>query len=212
MTNRREFLQIGIAAASVWPLAAEADPVRAPVVAPAAARSALALYKVVYDVRFPPSAAFARRAAELGAVVHAIEGDMTRLWYDDIYRRWQQGAAAIAGFTAHGPLFCFEQLALDQGMRVALRVQHTVAPGGCVDHEISGPVGLVDDARRAVACTDWSARMAGVVMRCPGACTGMASASGRTPGAAAGIDSDSLRSTLCSSTLYSWVIAPAVRV
>ena len=201
MTNRREFLQIGMAAASVWPLAAEAA--RATSIAlPAGA--ALPLYKVIYDVRFPHSVAFARRAAELGAVVHAIEGDMTRVWYDDVYHRWKQGAVAIAGLTAHGPMFCFEQLALDLGMRVVFRAQHSSAAEGCVDHELSGPVGLLDDARGAVGRADWTARMAELVMRCPSGRSEIGSVAGRTAASAV--------AEIHGESLYSWVIAPAVRV
>ena len=48
---------------------------------------------------------------------------MTRFWYDDLYHRWREGPAAIAGLTAHGPLFCFEQLARDLRMRVVLRAE-----------------------------------------------------------------------------------------
>ncbi|HET8697332.1 MAG TPA: hypothetical protein VFO94_07600, partial [Gammaproteobacteria bacterium] len=115
MTNRREFLQIGVAA-SALPLAVQAaargsEPLDG-------AASAVPLYKVVYDLRFPDSVAFARRVAAQGVAVQAIEADMTRFWYDDLYPPWQRGPAAIAGLTAHGALFCFERLALDQRMRV----------------------------------------------------------------------------------------------
>ena len=93
MTNRREFLQIGIAATAL-PLAAQSA-----VAAALGARPRgddVPLYKVVYDVRFVDSVAFARRAEARGMATHAIEGDMTRFWYDDLYHRWRDGPAAIA--------------------------------------------------------------------------------------------------------------------
>jgi hypothetical protein len=201
VTNRREFLQIGIAAASVWPLASQAVQVTA---GAASTGLVLPLYKVVYDVRFPHSVSFARRAAELGVAVHAIEGDMTRLWYDDLYRRWQQGPVAIAGLTAHGPMFCFEQLAMDQRMRVVLRAEHRPAAAGCVEHELSGPADLLGDASNALGRADWAARMAELVTHCPSGCAEMASAAGRTAANAA--------APLDGEALYSWLIAPAVRV
>ena len=83
---------------------------------------------MVYDTRFPASVAFARRAAARGFALHAIAGDMTRFWYDDLYHRWRAGPAAIAGLTAHGALFCLERLAWEQRMRVVHRREH--APGG----------------------------------------------------------------------------------
>jgi hypothetical protein len=206
MTNRREVLQIGIAVVSVWPLASRAA--RATSVASPVGRSALPLYKVIYDLRFPHSVSFARRAEELGAAVHAIEGDMTRVWYDDIHHRWKQGAAAIAGLTAHGAMFCFEQLAKDQGMRAVFRAQHSAASSGRVAHELCGPVTLLDDVG-AVGGPDWAARMAELVMRCPSGRSEIVSAASRSEaGAGARLGGDSLH----SRTLYSWVLAPAVRV
>jgi hypothetical protein len=200
MTNRREFLQIGIAAASVLPLASEAA--RSMEVALPAGR-ALPLYKVIYDVRFPHSVSFAQRARELSAAVHAIDGDMTRVWYDDLHHRWRQGAAAIAGLTAHGPMFCFEQLAMDHGMRVVFRAQHKAASAGGVAHELRGPAGLLDDAG-AVASADWPKRIAELVLRCPSGRGEIVSAVSRSEaGAVARIDGEAL---------YSWVIAPPMRV
>lgn len=199
MTSRREFLQIGLAAASAWPLASQVT--QASNVAVQGAPR-LPLYKVIYDVRFSASLSFAQRAEQIGVAAHAIEGDMTSLWYDDIYHRWKQGAVAIAGLTAHGPLFCFEQLAIDQRMRVVFRAEHRPAAAGCVDHEIFGPVGMLGDAREAIRRADWAARMADLVMRCPSGRTEIVSAVGRTAAGDTPIHAESL---------YSWVIAPAVR-
>jgi hypothetical protein len=199
MTSRREFLQIGIAA-SAWPLATQAARAAGFDGAGGAAAgvASLPLYKVVYDTRFAASVAFGRRAASLGAAVHAIEGDMTSLWFDDIYHRWKESPVAIAGLTAQGPLFCFERLAWDQGLRVVFRAEH-----GPAEHVLSGPEGLLDEARGVLANADWAAQMATVVTRCPSgraeighAAVGCARASGLSP---------------ADELLYSWVIAPASR-
>jgi hypothetical protein len=37
---------------------------------------------------------------------------------------WTKQPVAIAGLTAHGPLFCLERLAWDHGMRVVFRAEH----------------------------------------------------------------------------------------
>ena len=99
---------------------------------------ALPLYKVVYDVRFPQSVSFAQRAQQLGVATHAIEGDMTSFWYDDLYHRWRQDPVAIAGLTAHGPMFCFEQLAMDQRMRVVFRAAASNRCGGLCGARVHG--------------------------------------------------------------------------
>jgi hypothetical protein len=195
MTNRREFLRIGIAAASTWPLAAEAAEVSTVAVRP------VPLYKAVYDVRFQQSKQFAGRAAQLGVAIQAIGGDMTRFWYDDLDRRWKQGAVALAGLTTQGPLFCFEQLAMSHRMRVVLRARHLYPGDGRVDHEFFGPVEMLHDARAALGAADWAARMADLVARCP---------SGRSQLAAA-IPRPAHSGAREAESLYSWVIAPTAR-
>jgi hypothetical protein len=123
MASRREFLQAGIAA-SMLPLAASAaiDPAGQP------NAEALPFYKVIFDERFPASVAFGGRMKRQGAAVHAIQGDITDLWFHDLDARWKQGPAAIAGMTAHGALFCLERLAWDHGMRVVYRLEHAASP------------------------------------------------------------------------------------
>ena len=199
MTSRREFLQIGIAA-SAWPLATQAVLAAGfeAVGGAAPGMPSLPLYKVVYDTRFAASVAFGRRAASLGVPVHAIEGDMTRLWFDDIDHRWKESPVAIAGLTAQGPLFCFERLAWDQGLRVVFRAEH-----GATEHLLSGPESLLMQARGVLADADWASQMATVVTRCPSgraeigsAVVGCARGSGLSP---------------ADEPLYSWVIAPASR-
>lgn len=197
MTSRREFLQIGITA-SAWPLAAQAARAGA-----TGGAGALPLYKVLYDGRFADSVRFAGAAAGLGIQTHAFEGDMTSFWYEDLYHEWRKTPAAIAGMTAHGPLFCLERLAWDKGMRVVFRAEH--APGQtCVEHELSGPLDML---RRSVpladAGGDWGAAMAEVVAHCP---------RGRAEISAARLSSDAPASTsLHAEALYTWVIAPATR-
>jgi hypothetical protein len=121
MHSRREFLQAGFAA-SVFPLA---TPVGSPSmvaerwdVVPGYRRS---LYRVVADVRFADGAAFALLAEQLGYDVVRIAGDMTDFWFNDLSLRWKEEAVAIAGVTAHGPLFCLERFAWDHGLRVVFR-------------------------------------------------------------------------------------------
>jgi len=202
MTSRREFLQIGIAA-STWPLATQAA--RAVGIGESAATPhavPMPLYKVVYDTRFPESVAFGRRAAALGAHVHAIDGDMTRLWFDDIYHRWKQAPAAIGGLTAHGPMFCFERLAWDQGLRIVFRAERGLDDGGLLTNTVSGPKSMLGLARVAIESDDWAAAMADVVTRCP---------SGKTEIDSFVVLARSASGTLATESLYSWVIAPAVR-
>ncbi len=197
MTNRRELLQIGIAATAL-PLAA-----RAALAAPYAADDVgvVPIYQVLYDVRFAASVAFARRAEARCSSTHAIEGDMTRFWYDDLYHRWLREPAAIAGLTAHGPLFCLERLAWDRGLRVVFRAEHCAAAGR-LEHRAAGPAAMLADAQSAFGADDWAARMADVALRCPGGRGHLGEIGARSRDASAQDGEDAL---------FSWVIAPASR-
>ncbi|HEU4617249.1 MAG TPA: hypothetical protein VFV10_04375 [Gammaproteobacteria bacterium] len=199
MTNRREFLQIGIAAGA-WPLAS-----RAARATGAATAHGVPLYKVVYDSRFEDSVAFARRARDLGLPAHEIQGDITSFWYHELDRRWRGGErpgapVAIAGLTAHGAFFCLERLAWDQRMRAVFRGEHVPTADGTLEHRLSGPLAMLEAALPLDASReDWSARMAEVVAQCP---------RGRTEIKSARVTAPAARPS-CAETLYSWVIAPA---
>jgi len=200
MSSRREFLQMGVAALAL-PISAHAalspttsildgDP------------NATPLYKVVFDERFSASRAFAEEAERLGQSVHGIKGDMTELWYHDLHARWTEEPVAIAGLTAHGPIFCLERLAWDHRMRVVFRVDHRYRPDGSIEHAISGPSSML---RRAAALSDeinWSSEMANLVTRCPAM---------RSQTSQSNVIGPTAKRTDDPEHLISWVIAPVHR-
>jgi hypothetical protein len=196
MTNRREFLQIGVSA-TAWPLVART--IQATGLEPRPELVPLSL--VVYDTRFPQSVAFAERCAALGLRTCAIDADMTKLWYDEIYHRWQEGPQAIAGLTAHGPMFCFTELARDVRMRLVFRAEHQFSTDGSAAHELNGPEAMVSEALGACERrSSLGVAMAGVVTRCPLGRNAITSAR-------AGME----RPHTNDDALYTWMIAPAVR-
>ena len=121
MTSRRDFLRAGIAATTL--------PVSFCTIFPSMAvgqnRSMHELpvrYKVIFDLRFSKSRELGNRARASGISTYGIEGDITDLWYQDLYFRWKQGPAAIAGLTEPPAIFCLERFAWDAGqMRVVHR-------------------------------------------------------------------------------------------
>ena len=199
MTNRREFLQIGLTAGA-WPAFGGAVATRATDAGlPQPDAEPVRLSLAVYDTRFPESVAFGERCARLGVPARPIEADMTRLWYHEIHQRWQQEPAAIAGLTAFGPLFCFEELARAVRMRVVFRAEHRPDGRGGMGHQVRGPVPMLSGALHACSGGRLGAAMADMVSRCPAGRREIASAqlgTGTAP------DED---------TLYTWVIAPATR-
>jgi hypothetical protein len=201
MTNRREFLHLGVAALSL-PIAARAGV--SPELFPAHAQpQAEPLYKVFFDERFPACAAFADEMKRRSITARAIRGDITEVWFSDLYYRWKQGPAAIAGMTAPGAIFCLEMLARDAGMRVALRIDHRWLAGGGIEHQFAGPRDILTRAVDSqVDAKGWPERMADIVAQFP-----------VQRGRAAKLrfsDAD-LAGSNGQDHLVTWVIAPAQR-
>jgi len=193
MTSRRDVLKVGLAVAAL-PAASRAN---------FAQPSAVPLYKVLYDTRFPASVSFARRAEARGVAVQAIAGDITRVWYDDLYYAWRRERVAVGGLTAHGALFCLERLAWDQRLRVVYRGEHAAAAGRCVAHRFEGPGAWVSAAAEATTAPAWAAALADAVVECPGGRGELRTLESSTRAAA---------TVPSSEALFSWVIAPVPRV
>lgn len=198
MASRREFLQMGVAAlalpisahAALSPSLLDGEPAATP------------LYKVVFDERFSSSRAFAEEAERLGVSVHGIKGDMTDLWYHDLYGRWKKGPVAIAGLTAHGPIFCLERLAWDQRMRVVFRADHRYRADGSIEHALSGPASMLRQAAALSIDTDWTSQIASLVTRCPAS---------RSQSSQSNVIGPTLKHADDPEHLISWVIAPIHR-
>ena len=199
MASRREFLQVGIAALAL-PISAHAALSPAASV-PDTAVPVTPLYKVVFDERFPASVAFGNEATSLGLPAHSIRGDITDLWFHELDAQWKKKPVAVAGLTAQGPLFCLERLAWDHGMRVVFRGDHQYLRDGSIEHVLTGPESLVNQAARLqYDGDDWAARVANLVARVPDGPSTPAKVTihGRAINPAIGEPED----------LISWVIAP----
>ncbi len=198
MANRREFLQAGLTALAV-PLAARAA--LSPRLSLLAGQLRVTpLYKVIYDDRFAACRDFAKEAQNLGATVHAIRGDMTSLWYNDLYARWKQGPAAIGGLTAYGAFFCLERLAWDQRMRVVFRGEHTYASSGRLEHKLTTPSDVLRQTEGlGESEPDWSNRIASIVTRFPAE---------RTRTETLHVTTELAKQADDAEHLVSWVIAP----
>ena len=200
MASRREFLQMGVAALTI-PISAHAA------LSPAGslidnAPAATPIYKAVFDERFAASRAFASEIEQLGVSVHGIKGDMTDLWYHDLYARWKQGPIAIAGMTAHGAIFCLERLAWDHRMRVVFRADHRFLADGTVEHALSGPVSMLRQAAALSDESNWAPEMANLVTRCPAS---------RSTASLANVIGPTVKNADDPEHLISWLIAPVHR-
>lgn len=125
--SRRNFVTgclatAGVAAAHAAGAAADA------VVGHSAVRLAL------FDTRFPAAVAFSRTIARSGVALAPFHGDVTAVWFEQLDPLWRCESIRVAGMTTPSTLFCLEQLAWDQGLRLAFRGTHEPAPAGGVTH------------------------------------------------------------------------------
>jgi hypothetical protein len=200
MQSRREFIQAGLAA-SVVPVALPIRDAMSPALDVSIVSSSRhALYAVVCDVRSRCSTELAREAARLGTKVVRTAGDITDFWFDELSRRWTQAPVAIAGLTAHGPLFCLERFGWDHGLRVAFRGTHRLLDRRGVEHTLTGPLRTVASAHCALADDEWPTYLARLLVSCA---VTQDTASTTVRSAIVGD-----RTVEIDDTLFSWVIAP----
>jgi hypothetical protein len=158
MLNRRTFLQAGVTAvplATGAALTLGANKARA-------ALPAVPLHTVVFDERF----AFANEARWMGQRTSAIRGDVTKLWYDDLYHAWQNGPVAIAGLTTQDAMFCLEIFGNDAGLRLVLKAEHHISAGH-VEHRLQGPELALGGASLDKCGPNWSGQVAQMLIGCP---------------------------------------------
>lgn len=160
--SRRDFLQASAAAFAVPLLAGGSAAAWADTLLPAVPGHDF--YKVLFDRESPAAAAFGRRAVALQLPAVEVGREVTSLWYDDLYHRWEQGPAAIAGLTVPHVAFCLQILARDVGMRVMYRGEHSPLGDGRIRHRLTGPADEL--ARAALLDADWTQGTAQLVGCC----------------------------------------------
>jgi hypothetical protein len=136
MTNRRQFLKIGLATSTI-PLAAKASGTSAFGAFPA--DKALPFYRVIVDERYEESIEFGKAMEERGYDTYLMKnGDLTKFWVEHLNAIWEKEPVAIAGLTKFGPLFCLEQLGRTYGARQVYRGDHFYEQGK-ITHKLKGP-------------------------------------------------------------------------
>lgn len=118
---------------------------------------------LVADTRIAASHDFAAQASPNSERIAWIEGDITKLWYEELDATWRDAKTAVAGLTEYGAFFCLERLAMDRGLRVAFKGSHR-RDGPRLLHDICGPQDVVtEQALGALSEQHWpvqAARMA----------------------------------------------------
>ena len=174
--NRRKFCLSSIATAmaggTAGLLSVPAAAGEAAARSPAASAPGIRLYKYIYDRRYAAGRAFGVAAERAGssAGIAAIGGDVTALWSRELKPLWaagaaSRGAAAIAGMTTARTLFCLEQLALDQWMRVLVRAEH-LTEGRDIAHRLTASEPMIARMSPALTVEDWPSRIPALLATC----------------------------------------------
>lgn len=162
------------------------------------------LYAALFDERYAEALRFGEAARERGLSARGVRGDVTDLWYRELYPLWKAHPVPLAGLTAYAALFCLEQLAWDHRMRVVYHAAHQVLANGTIEHLVSAPeAGAVLAAPQERA--DWPSHLASRIacIDRQGGWTGLPPARRATLHVAAAAPA--------VVTLHSWVIARAAR-
>ena len=119
LMTRRDVIQAGLTGFGLAALPGSSG------VATPQAEVSQTIQAAIVDLGIPQSLAFGIEARLRGVPVLEFKGDITELWFHDLDPHWRRKPMAIAGVTAHGPLFCLERLAWSHGMRVISRTSDT---------------------------------------------------------------------------------------
>ena len=162
--SRRRFVATGLAVAAAASAAAAASVAGGTPKDPLGLQ--LPLHLALFDTRFPAAHAFARALAIRGVSLAPYDGDVTPVWFEQLDPVWRQYPMAVAGLTTEGALFCLEQLAWDNGMRVAYRGFHSASPDGGVQHLLESSASRPQDVQgRLSGAEPWPAQVAGLIAR-----------------------------------------------
>jgi hypothetical protein len=231
MPNRREFLQSGAAVSAVGVSALLPPDARA---LGTAARPAVALQAAIVDDRYAAAASFGVVLGARGVPVHTLDdGDITRVWCEQLPPLWRRRRVAVAGLTQFGPMLVVEQLAAERGLRTILRVEHRIEQTGALAHVAAAPdsvLGWLEDA--AASGLEWPTLMALAACRCEAGHRPTRTATLRLPGGTPVLSAEAAArarialapvhyyspsavqqgyGVAADGPLYSWLVAPHPR-
>tara|TARA_R110000772_G_scaffold45845_5_gene104875 strand:- start:116 stop:745 length:630 start_codon:yes stop_codon:yes gene_type:complete len=206
MTDRRQFLKIGLATSTI-PLAARATGSSA--FSAFSSGKTLPFYKVIVDERYDESIEFGKAMEERGYDTYLMKnGDLTQFWYENLNALWEKEPVAIAGFTKFGPLFCLEQLGRTYGAKVVYRGDHLYQQQGKVTHKLNGPEKMLSNSNNLLSFANEKVAgqtVAEMMLSCEAGTTAIIESVCSEQVA----HQSALTDALPEDNLVSWIVAPA---
>lgn len=161
----------------------------------------------IYDERYADGRAFAAAMRGRGVAVHAMAGDVTRLWYEVLDRRWKDKPVALAGLTDPNALLSLDLMAAAVGMRVSFQGSFRLDAAGRLTRRIDGPAEVVEAAVDLPLEQAWGLQAARLVLSCPAAWETKLSAFGMCEAPPEVL----MRDRTNGRDLVAWVLAPVIR-
>lgn len=194
MTTRRTILKTGIAV----PAASLVGAALAPRVGHAGGDS-LELERFVYDARFAEAFDIAQQVGRFDVLLSPVADDLMSLWYDELDVLWRETPRALAGVTMAEAAFVLETLAIDRGMRVVYRGEHSLVEDGQITHKLRGPAETVERFSSFDPQSEWEAELASALTTCP---------LGKPAPAKVDFVTSTTGQSIRDVPLVSWIIAP----
>ena len=188
MASRRQVIQGGTAVG----VAAAAGLLSIP-----AAPAPMRFHTLLYERSAAPAVVFAAEAALRGGSMHSIDGNVTRVWLEQLQPLWRRSPVPIAGLTEFHCLFVLDLMAQAAGLRTVYVAHHLPATTGYA-HRLFGPHHIAAttlDGHEEL----WPRQAAALLMRFPGNVSTARETSNLL---------DARRYEVRQHTLVSWVIAP----
>jgi hypothetical protein len=116
------------------------------------------LHWLLVDRNIPESVRFGTFAGMLADEVIEFDGDLTRLWRDELRLQWPNGPQTIGGLTKPGVRMVLEQLGRDHRARIVFSAEHQNVAGG-IRHDLNGCSDMLEGPDFCSG-PDWVAEMA----------------------------------------------------
>lgn len=155
--NRRKFLELG-AIVSTLPLFHFST-----FASPTSARKGA----LVLDSRFAGLAGLTDYARTKSMPVHAITGDITQFWYEQLHGRWHEQTGVLGGITGYGAMFCLEQLARDHGKRLIYQGEHRQVSDSHIEHYLQGPSAMLQSVENLETSKNWMLEIVQMIEQSP---------------------------------------------
>lgn len=159
------------------------------------------LHRLLVDRTIPESVRLGTFADLLADEIIEFDGDLTRLWQDELRMQWPGGPRTIGGLTRPSVLMVLEQLGRDHGARIIFSAEHQNRGSG-IQHELMGCSKLLDNPEFSSG-HDWVADMARYIAASPMQTPARKASTRYTTRGQTGLSQD-------QSRLVTWVMAPVL--